>query len=255
MQIIENGGIAGSKNDPLNDSGVKRLCIFYKLPYFKHITIRHTVDFMHTEKNIAYAIIETLFGAYDTVSSRLDLQEIKIRRNLWVENYGDGKFRKPIAPFVWAKEQRAQLLTLMSQTRFPTRYVSSNIRNQINNILRGLKTHDYHVIIEDVLPIMAISSLEKGPRLTIIRLGLILKRMSLHVLDTSNFDNLREEVVEVLRLLEREFPPTIFTISMHLLIHLENELEHCGPIRTRWMSPIERYMKVLRTFVHNKEKP
>jgi len=85
MQFIENGGIRGSKNDPLYDSGVKRVCIFYKLPYFKHITIRHTVEFMHTEKNIAFSIIETLFGAYDTVSSRLDLKELKIRRNIWVE--------------------------------------------------------------------------------------------------------------------------------------------------------------------------
>ena len=73
MQFIENGVILGSKNDPLIGYGVKQLCIFYKLLYFKHITIRHTVDFMHTEKNIAFAIIETLFGAYDTVSSRLDL--------------------------------------------------------------------------------------------------------------------------------------------------------------------------------------
>ena len=79
MQFIKDGGIYGSKNDPLNDSGVKRLCIFCKFPYFKHISIRHTVEFMHTEKNIAFAIIETLFGAYDTVSSHLDLQEIKIR--------------------------------------------------------------------------------------------------------------------------------------------------------------------------------
>ena len=256
MQFIENGGILGSKNDPLNGCGVKRLCIFYKLPYFKHITIRHTVDFMHTEKNIAFAIIETLFGAYDTVSSRLDLQELKIRRNLWVEKYGDGKYRKPIAPYVWTKEQCAQFLTLMSQTRFPTRYVSSNVRRKTDsNGLRGLKTHDYHVIIEDILPIAVISSLQKGPRLAIIRLGLILKRMSMHVLDPSNFDNLREEVVEVLCLLEREFAPTIFNISMHLLIHLEHELEHCGPIRTRWMYPIERYMKVLKKFVRNKAKP
>jgi hypothetical protein len=158
---------------------------------------------------------------------------------------------------VWTKEQHAQFLKLMSQTRFPTRYVSSNIRSQTdNNSLRGLKTHDYHVIIEDILPIVVISSLEKGPRLEIIRLGLILKRMSLHVLDPSNFDNLRGEVVEVLCLLEREFPPTIFNISMHLLIHLEYELEHCGLIRMRWMYPIERYMKVLKKkFVCNKEKP
>jgi len=109
----------------------------------------------------------------------------------------------------------------MSVTRFPIGYVSSNIRIPTdNNSLIGLKTHDYHVIIDDILPIVVISSLEKGPRVEIISLGLILKRMSLHVLDPSNFDNFRGEIVEVLCLLEWEFAPTIFNISTHLLIHL-----------------------------------
>ena len=57
MQFIKDGGICGSKNDPLNDSGVKILCIFYKFPYFKHITIRHIIDFMHTENTIDFSII------------------------------------------------------------------------------------------------------------------------------------------------------------------------------------------------------
>lgn len=141
---------------------------------------------------------------------------------------------------MWTKQQCAQFLTLMYRTHFPTGYVSSNVRRQTeSNGLRDLKTHDYHVIIEDILPIAVISSFEKGPRLAIIRLGLILKRMSMHVLDPSKFDNLREEVVEVLCLLECEFAPTMFNISMHLLIRIEHELEHCGPIRTRWMYPIE----------------
>ena len=61
-----------------------------------------------------------------------------------------------------------------------------------------------------------------------IRLGLILKRMSMNVFDPSNFDNLRGEVVEVLCLLEREFASKIFNIYMHILIHIEHELEHCG---------------------------
>ena len=126
---------------------------------------------------------------------------------------------------MWKKEQHVQFLTLLSQTLFPIGYVSSNVRMKNENSgLKGLKTHDYHVMIEDILPIEVISSLEMGPRLEIIWLGLILKRMSMHVLDPSNFDNLREEVVEVLCLLEREFAPTIFNIYMHLLIHLEHEL-------------------------------
>ena len=106
------------------------------------------------------------------MSSCIDLQELKIRRNIWVEKCGDGKYIKPIAPYVWTKEQHAHFLKLMSHTHFPTGYVRSNIRSQIdNNILRGLKTHDYHVIIEDILPIVFISTFKKGPILEIIRLG------------------------------------------------------------------------------------
>ena len=110
MSFIENDGIAGSRYDPCNESGVKRLCILYKLPYFKDIAIRHTIDFMHTEKNIAYAIIETLFSAFDTISSCEDFRQLKIRRNLWVEKYDDENYRKPSAPYVWTKEQHAQFL-------------------------------------------------------------------------------------------------------------------------------------------------
>ena len=114
MSFIENGGITGSRYDPCNESGVKWLCILYKLPYFKDIAIRHTIDFMHTKKNIAYAIIETLFGSFDAISSREDFREIKIRRNLWVKKYDNEKYRKPSAPYVWTKEQHAQFLQLMS---------------------------------------------------------------------------------------------------------------------------------------------
>ena len=80
----------------------------------------------------------------------------------------------------------AQFLKLMSPNCFLTRYVSSNIRIQnAINMSRGLNTHDYHVIIEDIITIKVISTLEKGPILAIIRLDLLFKRMSLHVLDPS----------------------------------------------------------------------
>ena len=79
--------------------------------------------------------------------------------------------------------------------------------------------------------------------------------MNIPVLDPSSNDNLKGEVVEVHFLLEQEFGPTIFNIYMHLIIHIEHELEHCGPIRTRWKYHIEQYMKVLKMFARNKEKP
>ena len=52
---------------------------------------------MHTKKNIAYVIIETLFGVFDTISSREDFRQL--RQNHWVEKYADEKYRKPSAPY------------------------------------------------------------------------------------------------------------------------------------------------------------
>jgi hypothetical protein len=37
----------------------------------------------------------------------------------------------------------------------------------------------------------------------------------------------------------------------HLVIHLVEELDICGPIHIRWMYPMERYMKALKGFVQN----
>ncbi len=41
----------------------------------------------------------------------------------------------------------------------------------------------------------------------------------------------------------------------HLLIHLVEELELCGLVQTRWMYPIERYLKTLNGYVGNRAKP
>jgi hypothetical protein len=52
-------------------------------------------------------------------------------------------------------------------------------------------------------------------------------------------------------LLEMEFPPSFFGIMTHLSYHLVQELDICGPVTTRWMYPVERYMKTLKTYVRN----
>jgi hypothetical protein len=41
----------------------------------------------------------------------------------------------------------------------------------------------------------------------------------------------------------------------HLLCDLEDELDICGPIATRWMYPIERYMKTLKLYVRKMARP
>ena len=59
----------------------------------------------------------------------------------------------------------------------------------------------------------------------------------------------------MLCLLEKEFPPSFFDPMTHLLVHLVEELHICGLVHSRWMYPLERYMKSLKGFVRNKARP
>jgi hypothetical protein len=50
-------------------------------------------------------------------------------------------------------------------------------------------------------------------------------------------------------MLEKVFPPTFMDVMSHLMIHLVEELYLYGPIHSRWMYTIERYLKSLKDYV------
>jgi hypothetical protein len=43
-----------------------------------------------------------------------------------------------------------------------------------------------------------------------------------------------------------------FDLMTHLLIHLIDELEICGPVGARWCYLVERYLNVLNKYVRNR---
>ncbi|GKF95950.1 hypothetical protein Tco_0288685, partial [Tanacetum coccineum] len=62
------------------------------------------------------------------------------------------------------------------------------------------------------------------------------------------------KVVDILCELELIYPPALFDIMVHLVIHLPIEALEGRPIRPRWMYPFDRYMKKLKGYVRNKAK-
>ena len=42
---------------------------------------------------------------------------------------------------------------------------------------------------------------------------------------------------------------------LHLTVHLVREVRLCGPVYMRWMYLFERYMKVLKGYVRNRNRP
>ena len=121
--------------------------------------------------------------------------------------------------------------------------------------LHGLKSHDYHALMQQLLPVTIRSVLPKHVRYAITRLCFFFNALCAKVVDVSKLNDLQQDIVVTLCLLEKYFPPSIFDIMLHLIVHLVREVRLCGLVYMRWMYPFERYMKVLKGYVRNRNHP
>jgi hypothetical protein len=68
----------------------------------------------------------------------------------------------------------------------------------------------------------------------------------------STLDQLQQDIAETLRGPKMHFPLTYFDISVHLLVHLVDQIRALGPMYLHQMFPFERLMKVFRRYVRNR---
>ena len=54
---------------------------------------------------------------------------------------------------------------------------------------------------------------------------------------------------------EKELPTSFMDLQVHLLIHLVDEVELVGVVSCRWIFLLEIYMKKLKSFIQQREKP
>jgi hypothetical protein len=59
----------------------------------------------------------------------------------------------------------------------------------------------------------------------------------------------KEDVATTIYMLEMVMPLSFFDVMTHLVIHLVEELNLCGPIHIRWMYCIKWMNKVLKGYV------
>jgi hypothetical protein len=100
-----------------------------------------------------------------------------------------------------------------------------------------------------VLPLVVRDVLNTDVRRAIVKVCRVFRRICDKKINLQERATYIEDVAVVLSMLEREFPPTFQDIKIHVLIHLVEELFICGLVHSRWMYPMERYMKILKDFV------
>ena len=106
-----------------------------------------------------------------------------------------------------------------------------------------------------MLPVALRSILQKYVRLAICWLTFFFNALYRKMVDVSTPDELQNQLVVTLCLLEKYFPPSFFDIMIHLTMHLVREVKLGGLVYFRWMYPFERFMKVPKSYLRNRNLP
>jgi len=215
---------------------------------------------MHIEKNICDSVLGTLLEidgkSKDGVKARLDLEDLKIRKD---QHPKPGKHKYEIKKGCYAlkKEDKILLLKFLQRIKMPDGYASHIKRCVLLDQCKitGLKTHDCHVIFQKLLPIALRKLLPDNVLNPLLQLSKFFSDLCSKELRDEDLERLSKTIPETLCQLEMIFPPAFFDIMMHLPIHLAEEALLAGPVLYRWMYPIERYLRTLKGYVRNKAHP
>ena len=221
----------------------KKKSIFFELPYWKDNLLRHNLDPMHIEKNVCDNVLFTLLNdrqkSKDHYKAREDLQNMGIRPDLWPDE--NGKI-SPAAFSLTGKNKRNFLMTLKN-IRVPDGY-SSNISRCIDLVnlkVNGMmKSHDCHILMEQLLPLAIRTTLPHEVSAVLIELCSFFRQLCAKVLKIEDMEKLQNQIVLTLCHMEMLFPPSFFTVMVHLVVHLVEEVKLGGPVHYRWMYPVER---------------
>ena len=209
----------------------------------QHLEIRNSLDIMHCEKKFAENLLKTItgFNEKDSVKVRRDMEREGVHPHLWMvrDPRNPARMLKPVANYVLTPKEFDVFCTRLENIKVPSGYCS-----EIGSYIRSkkfsaLKSHDYHILIQTLIPLALRGLMEPKTRMSIMRACRIFRRLCCKVWDPAQADDLREDVAVTLCLLEITFHIPFFDVMTHLPLHLVNELIILGPTQVRWMYPIE----------------
>ncbi|XP_074278569.1 uncharacterized protein LOC141602161 [Silene latifolia] len=245
---------------PKRGDNWKKKSIFFDLPYWSSLLLRHNLDVMHIEKNVCDNILGTLLDIEgkikDSIKARHDLKLLKIMKHL-APKLINGKWHIPPAPYTLSKSQKDKVFKFLKGLKVPDGY-SSNISKCINLDKRkilGLKSHDCHVILEQLLPFSIRGVSQPKVYEVIAKISIFFKELCSRTLNLEVLDRIQDSIILTLCEMEKIFLPSFFDIMVHLCVHLPAEAKIAGPVQYRWMYPVERLLRKFKCYVRNRNRP
>jgi len=176
---------------------------FFELPYWSSLLIRHHLDVMHTEKNICESILGTLLElegkCKDGEKARLDIQQLGIRPDQHPVIKKD-RYTLLVALYKLDKYDKENLCKFLYGLKMPDG-VSSNIRRCVDlkaYKVSGLKSHDYHLILQKLLPLVGRRILPQQVVIALIHLSNFFDALCCKELVEADLDKLSTTIVDSL---------------------------------------------------------
>jgi hypothetical protein len=91
-----------------------------------------------------------------------------------------------------------------------------------------MKSHDYHIWIERLLPVMVRGYVPEHVWLALVELSYFFRQLCAKELSRTVIDDLENVAPVLLYKLEKIFPPGFFNLMQHLILHLPYEAQMGG---------------------------
>ncbi|XP_016185161.1 uncharacterized protein LOC107626774 [Arachis ipaensis] len=229
-----------------DDSHWKKKSVFFDLPYWEDQMLRHNLDMMHIEKNVCDNVVFTILNdsgkSKNNRKARKDLQCMGIRPKLWPGE--GGKYSSPI--FAMSNSQRNIFLKTLQNVVFLDGY-SSNVARCVDlrqRKLSGSKSHDCHILMEQLLLILVKNALPSPVSNVIANLSSFFRELCGKAINPMHLTELRNHVVQTLCQMKMIFSPSFFTVMIHLTVHLVDGL-----------LLVDQYLGHLKQYVRNRAQP
>ncbi|KAL6209000.1 hypothetical protein ACLB2K_019943 [Fragaria x ananassa] len=168
---------------------------------------------------------------------------MKIRLHLWLTQDGS-TLKMPLAPYCVKPTLKKNVFSWFHGVSYPHGYagnISRCVKVAENKIL-GLKSHDCHVLLQHLLPVVIRPYLHPDVVEVLVALLRFFQKLCTRELKKLDVLRMKEEIVYILCKMERIFPPAFIDIMIHLMIHLPEQALLSGPVHDTWMFPIERFV-------------
>jgi hypothetical protein len=179
-----------------------------------------------------------------------------VRENLHPEKVDDGRQYLSPASYIHSKEEKESMFECLNSIKVPSGF-SLNVKGIINVTEKkflNLKSHDCHVLMMQLLLVALRGILPPNIRLATVKLCAFLNAISQKAINPAHLAKLQNDVVQCLISFELVFPPSFFNIMTHL-VHLIKEISILSPVFLHNTFSFERFMGVLKKYVHNHAWP